>query len=85
VKAIILLILLVIIGSLGQALYYLIKDRNRSPRTVKALTVRIALSIGLFFLLLLAYGAGLIQPHGIRSPGTGASPRAATQSSGNLP
>jgi hypothetical protein len=66
VKAIILLVLLVIVGSLGSALYYLIKDRNRSPRTVKALTLRIALSIGLFFLLLLAYATGLVQPHGLR-------------------
>ncbi len=78
-KAIILLVLLVIVGSLGSALYYLIKDRNRSPRTVKALTVRIALSIGLFLLLLLAYGTGLIQPHGLRMQS------AAPVKPGNLP
>jgi small neutral amino acid transporter SnatA (MarC family) len=79
VKAIILLVLLVIIGSLGSALYYLIKDRNRSPRTVKALTLRIALSIGLFFLLLLAYGTGLLQPHGLRIQQSGpSSPPAAS-------
>lgn len=65
-KAIILIVLLVIIGSLISALYYLIMDKNRSPRTVKALTVRIGLSIGLFLLLLLAYGTGLIQPHGLK-------------------
>jgi hypothetical protein len=71
VKIIVVLILLVIVGSLGSALYYLFKDRERSPRTVKALTWRIGLSIGLFLLLLLAYGTGLIQPHGLR-PGLGA-------------
>jgi hypothetical protein len=70
-KIIVVLVLLVIVGSLGSALYYLFKDRERSPRTVKALTWRIGLSIGLFLLLLLAYATGLIQPHGLR-PGLGA-------------
>jgi hypothetical protein len=60
------LLLLVIVGSLGSALFYLLKDRSRSPRTVKALTFRIGLSIGLFILLLLGYAAGLLQPHGLR-------------------
>lgn len=64
-KAVIILLLLIIVGSLGTALVYLVKDRTRSPRTVKALTVRIGLSIGLFILLLLAYGFGLLRPHGL--------------------
>ncbi|MGX2039058.1 twin transmembrane helix small protein [Methylocaldum sp. MU1018] len=64
-KAFIILVLLIIIGSLGTALVYLVKDRARSPRTVKALTIRIGLSIGLFFLLLLAYRLGLLHPHGL--------------------
>jgi hypothetical protein len=62
----VILLLLVIVGSLGSALFYLLSDRNRSPRTVKALTFRIGLSIGLFILLLLGYAAGLLQPHGVR-------------------
>lgn len=65
-KIFIVLVLLVIVGSLGSALYFLFKDRERSPRTVHALTVRIGLSIGLFVLLLIAFGSGLIKPHGIR-------------------
>jgi len=65
VKALIVLVLLIIVGSLGTALIYLVKDRTRSPRTVKALTVRIGLSIGLFVLLLLAYRFGLLHPHGL--------------------
>ena len=72
-KIFIVLVLLAIVGNLGSALYYLLKDRDRSPRTVKALTLRIGLSIALFFLLLLAYGFGLIQPHGLR-PGFGPAP-----------
>jgi hypothetical protein len=72
VKIIVVLVLLVIVGSLGSGLYFLIKDPARSPRTVKALTWRIGLSIGLFLLLLLAFATGLIQPHGLR-PGSGPS------------
>jgi hypothetical protein len=65
-KALIILVLLVIVISLGQALYYLIHDRNRSPRTVRALTLRIGLSLGLFLLLMAGFGLGLIKPHGLR-------------------
>lgn len=62
-KIVIILILLVIVLSLGSALYYLVTDREKSEKTVRALTWRIGLSISLFFLLLLAFGSGLIQPH----------------------
>jgi hypothetical protein len=73
-KVFIVLVLLAIVGNLGSALYYLLKDRDRSsPRTVKALTIRIGLSIALFFLLILAYGLGLIQPHGLH-PGVRSTP-----------
>jgi hypothetical protein len=84
-QTLIILVLLVIVGSLGSALYYLFKDRGRSPRTVKALTFRIGLSISLFILLLLGYRFGILHPHGIRpehrsgeqgvaTPGPGLSP-----------
>lgn len=63
----IVLILLTIVASLGSALVYLLRDRSRSPRTVKALTFRISLSIVLFLLLLLGYAFGILQPHGLRS------------------
>lgn len=65
-QTLVVLLLLVIIGSLGSALVYLVKDRSRSPRTVKALTFRIGLSIALFVLLLMGYAFGLLQPHGLR-------------------
>lgn len=65
-KIIVILILLMILASLGSGLVFLIRDGGRrSPRTVKALTVRIVLSIGLFVLLMLAYATGLISPHGL--------------------
>jgi len=59
-KIIIVLALLFIIGSLFSALYFLAKDKSGGERTVKALTLRIGLSITLFVFLLLAYYFGLI-------------------------
>jgi len=64
-KLFILAVFLAIVISLGSALYYLIHDKNRSPRTVKALTTRISLSLVLFFFLLFAANQGWIKPHGI--------------------
>jgi small neutral amino acid transporter SnatA (MarC family) len=64
-KIIVVLFLFAIIGSLGSGLYYLVKDKGSSDRTVRALTVRISLSVLLFILLMLAYATGVLQPHGV--------------------
>ncbi|MFZ6774135.1 twin transmembrane helix small protein [Undibacterium sp. SXout7W] len=55
-----------IIFSLGSALVYLMKDKGKSNRTVKALAFRVGFSITLFILILVANHYGLIQPTGIR-------------------
>ena len=62
VKIIIVLALITIVGSLFSALYFLAKDKTGGQRTVKALTIRIGLSITLFILLMLGYYFGLIGP-----------------------
>lgn len=59
-RIIVILFIIVILGSLGSALYYMVKDRGTTARTAKALTIRIALSIILFVLLLLGFHFGLI-------------------------
>lgn len=64
-RIIVFLFLAVILFSLGSALYYLVKDKGQSDRTVKALTVRITLSIVLFCLLMLGFYFGLISPQGL--------------------
>ena len=64
-KLIIILFLLVIVGSLGSALFYLVRDKGGSTRTVKALTIRIGLSVTLFVLLMLGYYFGLIPKQGL--------------------
>ncbi len=60
VKIIIVVTLIVIVGSLFSALFYLIKDKGTSTRTARALTVRISLSLILFMLLMLGYFFGVI-------------------------
>lgn len=64
-KIIIVLFLFIIIGSLFSGLFYLIRDKGTSERTVRALTVRISLSVLLFVLLMIGYATGLLQPHGV--------------------
>ena len=59
-------VLLAIIASLGTALYHLASGRGDSQKMVRALAVRVALSIGLFVLLIVAWRAGLIAPHGLQ-------------------
>ncbi|MFI4923247.1 MAG: twin transmembrane helix small protein [Burkholderiales bacterium] len=65
VRIIVLLFIAVILFSLGSALYYLVKDKGQSERTVKALTVRITFSIVLFLILMLGFYFGLISPQGL--------------------
>ena len=65
IKIIIIVMFLVILVSLGAALYYLIQDKGTTKRTVNALTIRITVSVSIILLLIVGYYAGLIQPHGI--------------------
>jgi hypothetical protein len=62
-RIIIILFIVVILASLGSALYYMIRDRGTTERTAKALTVRVALSVTLFLLLMLGFHFGLITTH----------------------
>ena len=65
VKIIIVLVFIGIVISLGSSLYYLVNDKGDSRRTLKALTWRIGLSVGLFAFLMLLIALGVIEPHGI--------------------
>lgn len=68
IKIIILILLLLVLISLGAGMFTMIKDRNKTDRTVKFLTVRIALSVSLFVLLIVSFFMGWIQPHGLVPP-----------------
>ncbi len=59
-KIVVILFLLLILASLGSALFFLVNDRGQSKRTVKALALRVGLSVSLFLLLMAGYYFGLI-------------------------
>jgi branched-subunit amino acid transport protein AzlD len=54
-----------IIYNLGAGLYFMMTDRGRTDRTVRALTRRIGLSVLLIILVIVGILAGVIRPHGI--------------------
>lgn len=60
-KIIVILFMVFIAASLLSAGFYLVRDRGGSDRTVRALTVRIILSICVFALLMLGHYFGLIK------------------------
>lgn len=64
-KFIIIFAMIIIAGSLACGLFFLISDSGNSKRTIKALTLRIGISLTLFIFLLIGFKLGLIKPHGI--------------------
>ena len=51
-RYLVLVILVLIVASLGSALLYVVRDRSGSKRALKALRLRIGLSMGLFLFLM---------------------------------
>ncbi|MBP6057130.1 MAG: twin transmembrane helix small protein [Nitrosomonas sp.] len=46
---------LIILYSLGSALYYMYKDKGQSTRMVRSLSIRIGLSLFLFIVMMISY------------------------------
>jgi len=63
VKVVIAVVLIGIVVSLGQALFAMSSGPDNSGRVARSLTVRIALSVVLFALLMLGHHFGLIEPN----------------------
>jgi hypothetical protein len=59
-RIVVVIFIVLILASLGSALYFMIKDKGTSTRTVKALTWRVVFSITLFALLMLGFHFGII-------------------------
>jgi cytochrome bd-type quinol oxidase subunit 2 len=65
IRLLVVCLLVAIVASLGSALYQLSSSKGDSRRMLRALSIRVALSIALFALLMLAWWAGLITPRGV--------------------
>lgn len=59
-RIVVVLFIILILASLGSALFFLVTDRGQSKRTVTALALRVGLSVTLFLLLMAGYYFGLI-------------------------
>lgn len=51
-------VLLLIVASLGSAIVFMMRDRGNSKRMVKALAIRVGLSVALFVFLMAGYYFG---------------------------
>ena len=51
--------LVAIVASLGSAVFFMMRDRSGSTRMVKALALRVGLSVALFVFLMAGYYFGL--------------------------
>ncbi len=67
IKLPVIIILGLIVFSLAEGMYYLAKDDGGKDKTrvVRALTIRITLSLILFMLLIIGAFFGMVQPHGM--------------------
>lgn len=65
-KIIVALAFVLILSSLGVALFFMMRDKGKSNKTVHALAMRVGLSIALFLMLLASYKMGWIAPTGLR-------------------
>lgn len=62
-KPLIIVILVGVVASLAHALFAMMTGPSDSKRMVRSLSVRVALSVSLFILLMIGWYLGLIDPH----------------------
>ncbi|MFZ9391340.1 MAG: twin transmembrane helix small protein [Burkholderiaceae bacterium] len=60
------LVFVLILFSLGSALFYLMRDKGTSNKTVRALALRVGFSVALFLFLIAAHQLGWIESTGLR-------------------
>ena len=59
-RIVIVLFILAIVASMGSALYYMVTDRSGGKGMLRALALRVALSVTLFLLLMAGFYFGVI-------------------------
>lgn len=65
-KELMVIALLAVVVSLGQALFAMASGPQNSGRVLKALTVRISISVALFIALMIGWKIGWIEPNSFR-------------------
>ena len=59
-RIVVIILLLAVVASLFSGLYFVYKDKGQSKRAVISLTIRVALSVLVFVILMGAYLFGLV-------------------------
>jgi hypothetical protein len=57
-RYVVIAVLLLILASLASAIFFMMRDRSGSKRMVKALAIRVGLSVALFVFLMAGYYFG---------------------------
>jgi len=57
-RYVVITVLLLIVASLASAIFFMMRDRSGSKRMVKALAIRVGLSVALFVFLMAGYYFG---------------------------
>ena len=65
IKILLVVVLVAIAASLGNALFHLSSGKGDSRKMAHALTFRVGLSVALFLLLMAAWYLGYISPHSL--------------------
>jgi hypothetical protein len=64
-KILVIAVFIGILAALGSALYQLSRKGGDSRKMIRALAIRVGLSIALFLLLMILWYLGIITPHGL--------------------
>jgi hypothetical protein len=64
-KILVIAVFIGILAALGSALYQLSRKGGDSKKMIRALAIRVGLSIALFLLLMILWYLGIITPHGL--------------------
>jgi hypothetical protein len=64
-KILVIAVFIGILAALGSALYQLSRKGGDSKKMIRALAIRVGLSVALFLLLMILWYFGIITPHGL--------------------
>lgn len=65
-RFVIIVAFILIIGSLASALFFMMRDRGRTPNMMRSLMLRVGFSVALFLFILFSHWMGWIHSTGIR-------------------